>query len=68
MSNQALIQKIDDTLIKMYTEDYECENANQQIYNALLYQFIMLRILATEMDDLLVKNKVKSATAESGRR
>jgi len=50
MGNETLVQRIDDTVVKMYLEDYKCDNANMQIYNAILYQFFMLRILATEMD------------------
>ena len=51
MSTEALIQKIDNTVVKMYIKDYGCDNANQQIYNALLYEYMMLRILAFEIDE-----------------
>lgn len=50
MGNDALIGKIDNTVITMYKKHYESGNANLAIYNALLYEFIMLRILAAEMD------------------
>lgn len=29
MSNQALIQRIDDTVVGMYDDDRKCDNANQ---------------------------------------
>lgn len=50
MSNELLAGRLDRTLVAMYAEDAKCENANQQIYNAILYEFFTLRILAAEMD------------------
>ena len=59
MQNENLCRTVNDTLVRMYTEDLACENANQGIYNAVMYQFLLLNLLATRMDvDAVYKDAI----------